>query len=152
MSQGATPKTWNVNQLRVQAFGVPVTKGPGLTGAGENVFVEISQDGPCFAYKKGADGSVTRYATNEPITKIKIHFMQTSAGNGIMSAMLAKDVASLNGDGIGTFTADDMNGASLFTAGSCWVAGPPEVGYGKDPTERVWELHATDTDRFDGGN
>jgi hypothetical protein len=149
---GAVPKTWSVNQLRVQAFGVPVTKGPGQAGAGENVFLEISQDGPSFAYKKGADGSVTRYATNEPITKVKVHLMQTSAGNAIFSAMLAADVASLNGAGIGTFVAQDLNGTSVYAFDDAWVSGPPEAGFGKDPTERVWELHMTNGGRVDGGN
>jgi hypothetical protein len=138
--------------VKVLAFGVPISKGPGASGYAPGVFLEIEQDGPSYKITKGADGSWTRSATNEPGTKVTLHFQQTSSSNAVFSAMWNNGLSSLNGADIGTFVASDMNGTSIFEAEAFFVMGPPKKGYGAEAGETIWECYAGDVERLDGGN
>jgi hypothetical protein len=146
------PKLYNANQVKILAWGVPISKGPGASGYAPGVFMKISQDGPSFKIVKGADGSITRCATNEPGTKLTINLAQTSASNAIFSKMWNLDIGGLNGDGIGTFVGSDMNGTSVFESEAFWVMQPPEKGYGVEIGDTVWECYCCAVERLDGGN
>ena len=152
MGAGALVAIFDCTQVALRAFGVAISKGPGASGYAPGVFCEIDQDGPSWKVVKGADGSITRCATNEPGTKVSIHLLQTSASNAIFSAMWNLDTKGINGAGIGTFQANDMSGTSLFESEAFWVMGPPKKGYGQEAGETIWECYACKVERFDGGN
>jgi Protein of unknown function (DUF3277) len=145
-------KIFDCTQVKLIAFGVPISKGPGASGYAPGVFLEIEQDGPSWKIVKGADGTLTRCATNEPGTKVTLHLLQSSASNAVLSAMWNLDQKGINGAGIGTFVASDMQGTSVFESEACWVMAPPKVGYGQEGGERIWELYCCKVERFDGGN
>jgi hypothetical protein len=146
------PKLYNANQVKILAWGVPISKGPGASGYAPGVFLKISQDGPSYKIVKGADGSWTRCATNEPGTKITINLAQTSSSNAIFSKMWNLGLVSLNGEDIGTFVGSDMNGTSVFESEAFFIMQPPEKGYGVEIGETIWECYGGAVERLDGGN
>jgi hypothetical protein len=152
MGASANVAIYDCTQVKIFAFGVQISKGPGASGYGKEVFLEIEQDGQSWIVVKGADGSMTRCATNEPGTKLKVHLMQTSSSNAVFSAMWNLDIKGKNGAGIGTFASADLQGTSIFESEACWVVGPPARGYGKEAGELIWELYCGKVERFDGGN
>jgi hypothetical protein len=151
MGADASVKVWNVNDIALVAFGIPITKGPGKTGMAEGAFLEIEQDGDDFAVKKGIDGSAVIFAKNEPLTMVHVHVMSTSEANGVLSTMRQTAVSSGGTDGIGTLLAKDTQGASVFEAMACIVAGPPKLAINGEPGENVWPIICLGTTRVDGG-
>jgi hypothetical protein len=145
-------KIYDCTQVSIVYAGVPISKGPGASGYAEGVFLEYDQDGDDWGVKKGADGSLTRYCINEPVTFAQVHLMQTCASNAVFSGMRTLDVKGVNGAGIGTFSAIDLQGTSLLEAGKCWVLKPPKKGYGKEAGETIWPLVLAQVERLDGGN
>lgn len=145
-------KIYDCTQIAIVYAGVPISKGPGASGYAEGIFLEYDQDGDDWGVKKGADGSLTRFGINEPVTLAQIHLMQTCASNAVFSGMRSLDIKGVNGAGVGTFAATDLQGTSTIVAGKCWVLGPPKVGYGKEAGERIWRLVLAQVERLDGGN
>jgi hypothetical protein len=146
------PKIFDCTQVKVIAWGIPISKGPGASGYAEGAFLEIEQDGPSWKVKKGADGSITRSATNEPGTKISVHLMSSSSSNAVFSKMWNLDVNGINGAGIGTFVGSDMQGTSVFEAEAFWVVGPPKKTYSQEGETTTWECYGCEVERLDGGN
>lgn|GEM_PF-2381543 len=153
MSNAQQPAVYSPNRILIEFGGVGISKGTGASGYGEDEFCKITQDGPSYTYRKGADGSVAREETNEPVTIVRITLMNSSKGNAVFSGFWNQDTQSPNGAGITTLVIKDLNGTSLYEWMCAWVAVPPEKTFGKTVKECVWELHCTaQTVRVDGGN
>ena len=143
---------YDLDQVLVQIFGVSVASGPGTTPADEGSFIKIAQDGPSFKTKKGMAGRLVRSKTNEPLTKVELHLLQTSSFNATMSRMWNQDLIGVNGAGVGTFVLQDLQGTSVFTAERIWVTAPPEREWVQEQKGQVWLCEAALVDRLDGGN
>lgn len=139
-------KVYDVKAVTIAAGGIPLVAG---FSDGEVVRIER---GAAFATKRGVDGQVTRYATNDRSAKIRVRLMQSSDGNAVLSAFHELDKSNTNGAGIFPFVVKDRQGTSKYNAARCWVAKPPEVSFAGEAQVREWELETDDLESFDGGN
>jgi hypothetical protein len=142
-------KVWDIKQLAVIFGIIPVSD---IGGYGEDDSISFKQSEDSFMTKVGADGQVTRYATNASLAEIEITTMQTSSLNALLSGILLTDTSTPGGAGIMPFSAADLQGTTLLTCSSCWVCGPPECPFGKSAKERKWKLQGVISSPFVGGN
>ena len=142
-------KNYDVKQVTAAFFGFLLD-----SGMSEGDFIQIKQVEADWGYKVGADGQVTRYAMNNPLTEIKVFLMQSSDGNAKLSTVRILDKSAPNGAGVGPCIIRDRQGTSVYESGACWIVGPPDAALGKEPGTREWTLHCVmdQDERFDGGN
>jgi hypothetical protein len=141
-------KVYNINRVSIILGGVPLD-----SGFGEDDVAEIEWEGPLYGDKSGADGEVCRFATNERRFTCKLHLMQNSAQNAVLSAFVIAGLLANDGSDVGAFMLKDNNGASVIAAGKCWVQGYPDgSSWGKEPKERVWPLRGVWDAVVVGGN
>lgn len=140
-------KEYDADQVSMIFMGIPIN-----SGYDDGVFLEIEQEEDDFKHKVGTDGETTRSKTNNANADVKLHLMQTSSGNALLSAINNVDKLGQNGAGVGPMLVRDRQGTSLYTAAHCYVRKPPDVKFAREPSDRVWTLHCTDLIRLDGGN
>lgn len=143
-------KAYSLSSVNWIHGGVPIST---IGGAGESDFFTPERVQADFEFKEGADGSVTRSATNSKLAKITLKTMQSSDVNGVLSALLANDVKSPGGAGIVPGVITDLpNGTTGITYSQGWIAGPPACPFGKEAQEREWTFYAYCEIYFVGGN
>ena len=140
-------KVYDADQVSIVMMGVPLS-----SGYADGVFLEIEQEEDDFSHKVGTDGETTRSKTNNHNADIKIHLMQTSDGNALLSAVNNVDKAAPNGAGVGPMLIRDRQGTSLYTAAHSYVRKAPDAAFAREASDRVWLCHCTDLVRLDGGN
>lgn len=140
-------KVYDSDQVSLVFMGIPID-----SGYAEGSFLTIEQSEQDFEVKVGTDGEVTRSKTNNRHATIKVKLMQTSSGNTALSALNNLDVATPGGAGVGPMLIRDRQGTSLYTAGKCWIAKPPDVDFDRSATSREWTLECANLIRFDGSN
>ena len=107
------------------------------SGYDDGDFLKVTFD-RSFTVKRGADGETARSATNTMGVQIKLIVMQTSVANATLSAILAADEGTPNGNGVLPFQIKDLGGTTFFE-GVAWIDGPPaEVSFGKEVSAREW--------------
>jgi hypothetical protein len=97
-----------------------------------------------FTAYVGADGEVSRAATNNGLATITLTYAQTAAANDRLTALLKADIAAPNGAGAGMYSARDVNGRMLVQAERAWVMGYPSVTLGKTIQVVEWKLQLAD--------
>lgn len=143
-------KVYSVKEVTAILAGVPCDPGGGFD---EGDFVKITQDGAGFEDKVGCDGEVVRYPTNDDRATIELFLLQSSATNGLLSALYNLDKNAPNGAGIGAMLVQDRQGTSVFAAAESWISKPPEeVSFGKEASGRKWTFRCAKLERFDGSN
>lgn len=140
------PKIYDANQVTLSLFAFLVD-----SGFADGEFCRIEQESNDFTDLAGTDGEVTRSKTNDRRVTITVILMQTSEANTKLTAINNLDRAANNGAGVGPFLIKDRSGLALH-AGSCWIAKPPTVVYGREGTAREWTLRGILDERFDGGS
>jgi hypothetical protein len=131
-------------------FGViPISS---IGGYGDSEFCTWKQTEDSFTTKVGADGTITRSATNCRLAEMEVTLMQSSPCNIILSGIWILDTSTPGGAGILPFTIADIQGTSLFLASNAWVMGPPEVKYAKVAEVRVWKFQGEIATAIIGGN
>ena len=131
-------------------FGVvPISS---IGGYGEDEVITFKQTEDSFGTKVGADGSVTRFATNASLAEMELSLMQTSPLNALLSGILLLDTNTPGGAGIMPFTIADLQGTTLLVCSHAWIVGPPEVTIGKTATERKWKFNGEIAGIMVGGN
>lgn len=146
-------KTWNPAQGRISFAGIQIARGAGASGYGEDEFLTMKPVNESFTSILGCDGTVTRVASNSRLVELSLKMMQTnSITNGALSAILASDEASFNGNGVAPFVFQDLNGTSQLECLRAWLTGWPEQVFGKSAKERLWKLHALADLVIVGGN
>jgi hypothetical protein len=140
-------KVYNISRLSLILGGIPLDSG----FAEDDVFT-FTPEGPAYGDKKGADGEVTRYATNEKRFTLKIKLMQSSDGNAKLSALLTLGLLAANGSDVVALYFKDNQGTTLVAAGKCWLTGFPEMVFGGEVKEREWEGRGVSDVMFCGGN
>jgi hypothetical protein len=83
---------------------------------------------------------------------VSITLMQTSAVNGLFSAIFTGDTQVPGGQGIAPIFIRDKQGASIFSSPQAWITGPPTLGYAKEAKTLKWEFNVHDPLHFLGGN
>ncbi len=138
---------YDSNGMSSTVCGIPVEGG-----FGEDTFIEIEYLSPAFVTKVGADGSVTRSATNDNRAKITLTLMQSSIENALLSALHNIDKNAGNGAGVGPLLIKDNQGTSLYAGEKSWITGHPKVVFSKSGEARAWEIECANLESFTGGN
>ncbi len=142
----STPKIYDADMVTLALFAFLID-----SGFADGEFIRIETEADTFTDVAGTDGEVTRSKTNDKRVTITVTLMQTSAGNTKLTAVHNLDVKGSNGAGVGPFLIKDRNGTALH-AGTCWIAAPPTVVYGRGAEAREWKIRGVMAERFDGGS
>lgn len=142
-------RDWNINDLALNLSAVPLSGGGGY--ADDEVFgLEWGED--VWTTYVGADGEVSRSATNNDTAIATIRYAQTSVMNDRMWGLLTADRALPNGAGAGLFVARDTEGTLVVTSERAWIMGRPAVKLGKTIQVYEWKIQLADASgSFIGG-
>lgn len=89
--------------------------------------------------KVGCDGEIVRSISPDDTYIVKLSVLQTSPTNAWLQRMFAADVE--NGTGMFPILVKDLSGSTVFKAAQAWPAKPASRGFGKESSNREWELH-----------
>lgn len=130
MSKGVY--TYDPKQIKI-ALGNHV-----VSGVAEDSFVTIDPHGDGFQVKVGCYGDVNRAIPTDRCQTLKISLLQNSESNAFLEAMHEKD----REDGTGYFSIliKDLMGNETFSSDYVFVNDYASKGYGKETTNREWEL------------
>lgn len=139
-------KTYASSEVVVVFGAIPISE---LGGYDEGEFLTIEENEDKFTLKVGTDGEGVRNRQNNNSALITIKVMQTSAANGLLSALHALDKAS--GAGIVPFYCYDPSGTALHTAAKAWIKKGPPRSYSNEAQVREWVIETHDLKSLDGG-
>lgn len=106
-------------------------------------FFQIAPQGPAYVVEgPGADGHVTRCATNNNLYTLTLSLKGTSAEHAKLSAIFQADRISSNGSGVAPLLCKDAKGSTLIATDRCWIATFNELAFGITRPDVAWELHA----------
>ena len=134
------------NEVQVSFAGIPIE------GWADGDVLTLTREADAFGSVVGVSGSVARYKTNDNRCTVTLSLLSTSPVNAALSGIFLADLNAPGGAGIGGFTIVDLNGSSLYAAGSCWISRPPDPTWSNEPRERVWTLQCATIRDFSGGN
>lgn len=120
MSNKPEVTNWDLKNIAASFASIPFEGGAGTDG-----FLTIERETPAFAFRKGVDGSVVRYKTNDKMTKCTLHLQTTSSLVPVLCQLVSADEDSPNGSGIGTFSVKKLDGPQSLTDDQAWCEGPP---------------------------
>lgn len=124
--------TYSPQNVTVTVNGFP------LTGFAPDSFVTVTQDSTDGAAVRGADGLIA-YAIDKalPQATMNVSLMQTSAGNDIMSQLLALQKAS----GQSLIAALVVTGSTeSVTWSSCVIEKAPDISLSQSIESREWTI------------
>jgi len=124
-----------------------------LGGFAEGTFVNWEYNEDFFNLIVGVDGESARGKSNNNSCRVTATLMQTSAANDLLTAIMALDILSPNGDGINPLLLKDNNGRTLQTAESAWIVKPPATSFNRSPdANREWVFESNHGIPYIGGN
>lgn len=130
---GKEIKTYNPKEITM-AFGAHIP-----SGYADDSFVTIDPNGDGITKKVGCDGEIVRSISPDDTYIVKFVVLQTSATNSFLQQKYNQDQKT--GDGMFPILIKDLKGGLVFSADSAWVAKPASRGYGKEASNREWEIH-----------
>lgn len=136
----ATMRAWNIKDLTISLNGVPLSDG----GYGEDEVMSLEWEEDQFTAYVGADGEVSRAATNNGLATVTLTYAHTAAANDRLTALLKADLAATNGAGAGMFQARDLNGRMVVASERSWVMAYPSVTLGKTIQTVEWKIQLAD--------
>ena len=128
-------KTYNPKEVII-TLGVHI-----VTGYADDSFVSIEPNGDGVTKKVGCDGEIVRSISPDNTYTVKIALLQTSNTNTYLQQRFNKD--QKDGDGLFPILIHDLKGGLLFSSEAAWVAKPASRGYGKESSNREWEIHTS---------
>jgi Protein of unknown function (DUF3277) len=140
-----TTRIYDANEVQISFAGIPVE------GYADGDFLTITV-AEAFTSVVGTDGKVARSKTNDGRAQIELRLMNTSPTNAALSAIHNADKYAPGGAGIGAFLCVDLNGTSLYAGGNAWIKKAPDVTFGREANERVWQIEIDTIRDFTGGN
>lgn len=118
-----------------------------VSGTADDSFITIEPKGEGIKSKSGCDGEVARAVDPNRQYSVKISLLQMSDTNKYLAGMVKKDAE--NGGGTFPVLIKDIKGGMVFTADTAWVVKSPSRGYGKDTTNREWEIETGPAELLD---
>ena len=137
-------RTYDPKEVIITIGGVP------MSGFSDGTFLEIARSEPTWNMVVGADGYVTRGKTNNFSGTLALTLKQSSPSNDVLSGFMALD--ELSNAGIVPVLVKDLSGNSVYFSGQAWVQQFPSSTFGKDISDRAWQLQLADVDIFVGSN
>lgn len=125
-------RTYNCKQVLI-ALGSHV-----VTGYAEDSFVTIEKQGDGVMSKVGCDGEIARAIDPNKQFKVKVSLLQVSPSNTWLQSRYDLDCET--GNGTFPVLVRDLTGKTVFSSDTAWVVKPTSYGYGKDTTNREWEI------------
>jgi hypothetical protein len=127
-----------------------------LGGFGEGSVITAKRASPVFTKKVGSFGRVMRNRSPDKSGTIEVVLQETSRANDYLSGLLAIDEQNLSNSIVSAGPTDviiqDLNGASIVHGAEAWVQGWPEVGYGREGTDRKWTIEIAEMEILVLGN
>lgn len=143
MATGAA-RTYNLAQTIITIGGLPVE------GFGADDAFSFEPNSPIYETTVGADGEVTRSATNDRSGTITITLMETSPSLAILNTYLQLSKTTAIGDIFPVYMRD-LNSGDEIIAQQCWIEEEPAMSKGKGAGEREWILRAAKVTVKHGG-
>ena len=126
-------KTYNPKEV-LMSFGTHVP-----SGYAEDSFITVDPNGDGMTKKVGCDGEIVRSISPDDTYIVKVSFLQTSDTNSFLQERFNQDQKT--GDGMFPILIKDLKGGLVFSADAAWVSKPASRGFGKEASNREWELH-----------
>lgn len=143
MATGAL-KTYNLAQVLITVNGLP------LEGFGESDAVTFAPNSPIYESAVGADGEVTRSATNDRSGTLTFTLMSTSLSNDLFSTFMILSKTVGVGDTFPIYI-KDLNSNDTLIASKCYIQDEAEMSFGRDASEREWTIYAANVSTIHGG-
>lgn len=132
-------RAWNIRDLSISLNAVPLEGG-----YADDEVMQYEPAEAQYTVYTGADGEVSRAATNNGTGMITLKYAQTSAANDRLSALLKADLGLPNGAGAGVYSARDKQGRLVIVSERAWVIGWPTVTLGKTIKVNEWKIQLAD--------
>lgn len=126
-------KTYNPKEVTI-SLGAHI-----VTGYADDSFITIDPNGDGVTKKVGCDGEIVRSISPDDTYIIKLSVLQTSDTNSFLQERFSEDIA--NGDGMFAVLIKDLKGGMVFSADAGWVSKTASRGFGKESSNREWEIH-----------
>ena len=126
-------KTYNPKDVTI-ALGSHI-----VTGYADDSFITIDKNGDGITKKVGCDGEIVRSISPDQSYIVKLVVLQTSSTNSFLQARHDEDIRT--GDGMFPILIKDLMGGMVFSSESAWTAKPASRGFGKESSNREWEIH-----------
>ena len=110
-----------------------------IDGYADDSFVSIEPNGDGITKKVGCDGEIARSVNPDDTYVVKITLLQTSLSNTFFQQQYNHDYDT--GEGMEPLLIKDLKGTMLFSTDYAWVSKVTSRGFGKDTTNREWEIH-----------
>jgi len=110
-----------------------------VTGYADDTFVSIEASGDGVTRKVGCDGEIVRSVSPDDTGVIKITLLQTSRSNAWLQNRVNQDRQT--GDGMFPVLVKDLKGGLVVSSDAAWAVKPANRGFGKESTNREWEIH-----------
>lgn len=127
-----------------------IFRGKIITGYADGTFIQVKRLNPTWTEVSGADGEVTRTKSNDRRGSIMITLTQASPSNDDLTNAFVED--ETNGDGSGEALVVDASGRSIYGTDSCWIPQVPDGEFGKELSNRTWELRCAALNVYHGGS
>jgi len=137
-------RTYDPKDVSILVGGVPIK------GFADGEFVRVNKKSDAFTLVVGSDGVVSRAASNDNTGEMVIMLSQTSPSNDTLSALHLADLATKSG--VVPILITDNSGRSVYVSAFGWIRKLPDSSFGKDITNREWNLDMADFSAFIGGN
>ena len=121
-----------------------------MSGFSDGTFLEVVRTEPTWNMVVGADGFVTRGKTNNFSGLVTLTLKQSSPSNDVLSGFMALD--ELTNAGIIPILIKDLSGNSTYFSGQGWVQQYANSTFGKDISDREWNIQLAALDLFVGSN
>jgi hypothetical protein len=137
-------RTYNLANVVITVGGIVIE------GFGESDAVSYEPNSPIWETTVGADGEVTRSATNDRSGNLTFTIMSTSGSLKVFSAFMAVSKQVAVGDIFPVFIKDLGSGDQLI-AEQCWIEEEASMEFGKAAAEREWTVKAAKVSTMQGG-
>lgn len=123
-----------------------------VNGFADGTFVSAAMREDAFTLAVGADGDAGRAKSNDRSGAVTFTLLQTAKANALLTALHVADLASSNGAGVVPLLIRDNQGNTLVTAQKAWIKRHPTTEFGKEISNREWEIETDSLVIFNGGN
>lgn len=123
-----------------------------IGGFSTNDMVTVTRSKPTWSHETSPDGFHTRTHDLDKSASAAISLIQTSGSNDALFALAVNDEASKNNDGIFAITIADRSGRYIISSDSAYVSVPQEKGFGREASNRGWNVMMMDCEEYIGGN